>query len=536
MPSGGVGIVTVTHYPKNVDYLVVVVLIIVAAGLTWLFSKPAVSPPLSPPPNRRLVWIGSIIVFAVMLFVHDHPYSLMDPFHEGEHLTPAFLFRDGARPFGDVFILHGLGVDGGLDAIVLGDPPSPLRTRRLETILDAAALALLVPIAAELCVTSAGAAAAVLVALCAIGSGQVPVFPYFRFAPMFVAVLGLLRYQRTGRWLFPAFGASTLGMLWSLDTGLYAVTGTAVSALLIRPQLKRALVLAAIALALPVAILLAVRADVHRFLVDSFVIIPRSIDAIWSRPARTSIDWESARYYIPPIFYGWLLATGVRKRNVAAIIVAVFSIIAFRSAAGRCSWSHTRYGIPLFGVAIAAYVLEPLVLKRRRWSAVAAAIPIVILIELIPNVVAASKFIAGWKSRQSHAGLVPYPLPTAKTIYTTPDNAADLAALSAFISARAGPGAAILDASNEKALYYLLQRRPPTRCFDIPFLSAPALALEARAQLQVNPPACVIVEGMKTLEEIDGIPNRVRVPWLFTWIDENYPRRVRIGRFVVATK
>jgi len=28
----------------------------------------------------------------------------------------------------------------------------------------------------------------------------------------------------------------------------------------------------------------------------------------------------------------------------------------------------------------------------------------------------------------------------------------------------------------------------------------------------------------------------VRVPWLFAWIDQNYPRRTRIGRFVVATK
>jgi len=34
-----------------------------------------------------------------MLFVHDHPYVVMDPFHEGEHLTPAFLFRSGERPY-----------------------------------------------------------------------------------------------------------------------------------------------------------------------------------------------------------------------------------------------------------------------------------------------------------------------------------------------------------------------------------------------------------------------------------------------------
>ena len=86
------------------------------------------------------------------------------------------------------------------------------------------------------------------------------------------------------------------------------------------------------------------------------------------------------------------------------------------------------------------------------------------------------------------------------------------------------------------ALYFLLRRHPPTRCFDVPFLSVPALADEARGQLERNPPACVIVEGMKEVDNLDGIPNRARVPWLFARVDQNYPRRTRIGRFVVATK
>src|SRR5207247_3277167 len=118
----------------------------------------------SNPSTRRpknATWLFALIVFATMFFLHDHPYVLMEPFHDGEHLTPGFLFRSVARPYGDVFVLHGLGVDGGLDALVLGDPPSPRRVRRLQTLLDAATLALLVPIAAELSTTAFGAAAAV---------------------------------------------------------------------------------------------------------------------------------------------------------------------------------------------------------------------------------------------------------------------------------------------------------------------------------------------------------------------------------------
>ena len=470
-----------------------------------------------------------------MLFVHDHPYAVLEPFHEGEHLTPGFLFRSGERPYRDVFVLHGLAVDGGLDALVLGDPPSPRRVRRLETFLNAATLALLVPIAAEITATTAGAATAALIGLCAIAAGQVALFPFFRLAPVFLASWALLRYVRSRslHLLVMASVASSAGLLWSLDTGLYALAATIVVILVLRP---RAIVIPLIALALPLLILLVVRADLHTFVVDSFIAIPRSIDAIWSRPAPVGWSWETARYYVPPIFFGWLLASAIRGRDARMAIVAIFSIVAFRTAAGRCSWSHTRYGIPLLGVAIVAFALEPLLLARRRVVAVLLAIVLFVYAEVAPNVTAAAKFVAGWRARQSHAGLVSYPLATGRGAYTTRENASDLAALNGLLDATAPPGAPILDVSNERALYYLLQRRPPTRCADIPMLSAPPLLSEAMQQLEANPPACVIVEGLNVLDQFDGLPNRVRVPALFAWIDAHYPRRIRTGRYLVATR
>src|SRR5437899_3303669 len=147
----------------------------------------------------------------------------------------------------------------------------------------------------------------------------------------------------------------------------------------------------------------AVRSVLVRFAIDSFVIIPRSIDAIWSLPARKSIDWESARYYVPPIFFGWLLASSIRAHDTRGIIVAIFSIIAFRSAAGRCSWSHTRYGLPLFAVAVVAFIFQPLMVKRRWIAAAIAALPLIVLIEIFPNAIDATKLIAGWRARQTHA-------------------------------------------------------------------------------------------------------------------------------------
>jgi hypothetical protein len=555
-PSGGVGVLTLARYPKSFDYFVIVALVcgaLIGGLIAALAASRAEAGDPAAAREKHRVWPIALITFVLMCFIHDHPYVPLDPFHDGEHLTPAFLLHSGARPYRDYFVLHGLGVDGGLDALALGDPPSPFRVRRVSTILDAATLALLAAIAAELCATTTGVAFAVFASLCALGAGQVPVFPYARLAPLLLAALGLLRYARDGRAraLLLAFGASTLGLLWSLDVGSYALAGTTIAFVLMRiAQLeakplpaKRVAIVIVAAIAMPIAILLALRADLAQFVVDSFVIIPRAIDAVWSLPAPSTLSWETARYYLPPIFYTLLLLLALRararaEREAAArlLIVGVLSLVAFRTASGRAGWSHLRFAIPLLGVAIVAFIIEPLLIAKRRIAAIVLAIPLVIYLELIPNVTAGAKLLADWGGRQKHEGLVAYPFKTGKEIYTTQQNADELAALNGLLARVAPNDEPILDLSNERALYYLLQRRPSLRCFDVAMLSAPALRDEAMQQLARTPPACVIVEGMPEVDQFDGVPNELRVPWLFAWVDAHYPKRERVGRFTVALR
>ncbi|MCU1350775.1 MAG: hypothetical protein JWO56_3805, partial [Acidobacteria bacterium] len=38
------------------------------------------------------------------------------------------------------------------------------------------------------------------------------------------------------------------------------------------------------------------------------------------------------------------------------------------------------------------------------------------------------------------------------------------------------------------------------------------------------------------LDAFDGVPNRVRAPEIFAWVEAHYPRRVELGRFTVAAK
>ncbi len=547
VPTGGIGAVTVAKYPKSFDYFVIIALTAASAIGAWAFARRQIVATTGRP-NGVAIWITTAIVFVTMFHIHDHPYAFMDMFHEGEHLTPASVMLDGGRPYGDVFFLHGFATDGGLDALVLGSKPAPKKTRRLETVLDAAALALLVPIAAEVTATTGGLIAAVFLGLCAIGACELPVFPYFRWLPLLIAVWALLVYARRRSVLYLAAIASSLGILWSLDVGICAVVASAIVILI---YTRRVTLIAIAAIAAPLIVLLLARADLHHFFRDSFVIIPRSIDAIWSLPAKPlpspsllvhpvalwdSLASEAARYYLPPVFFGFLVALAIRTRDMRIAIVAIFSIILFRTAAGRCSWSHTRFAIPLLGIAVVAFLFEPML--RRPWSAwrtiavVIAAILAFRYFEIADNVKLGSKLLAGWSARQRHDELVPYPMARGRGIYTYAENAADLAALN-DLAQRAGPGP-IFDLSGERALYFFLDRRPATRCPDVAMLSNPELSGEALRELNAHPPVFVVLEGAKIQGSLDGIANRDRVPPIAAWIDAHYPVHVRAGRYVVA--
>lgn len=535
VPTGGVGAVTVGGYPKGWDYAVVALLALgaFAGGMLAVVRSQRSEwslKTLHSMERRQLARITGVCVFLTMFVIHDHPFAHMDNFHEGEHLTPASLFLSGERPFSDVFVLHGLGADGGLDALV---GARPFWTRRLQAVLDAATLALLVPIAAEVTVSIAGMVGGVVASLCGAAAFWVPVFPYFRLAPVFLAAIGLLRYARTGRAapLFLAFASATLGVLWSLDTGTYALVGTALAFVLLprRLPLPRVLLLAAVALALPFVLLLLLRADPGQFLRDSFVIIPSAIDAVWSLPAPKPFSAAGLRYYLPPVFCGFLLVLGWKRRDPQILILAILSLVLLRSAAGRVSWSHTRFAAPLLGIAFVAFVMEP---RKNQIAMAILGIAAVFYFEVPQNIGAGTKLAVDWSVRQKHEGLVPHPL--APGIFTTEQNATELATLKGYVDA-VGEGP-ILDFTNERALYYLLRRKPPVRCFDIPMLSSPLLLREAMAQLQERPPIAVILGGDPAIAVFDGLSNRDRVPALAQWIDANYSKRTQIGRFVVATR
>ena len=488
-----------------------------------------------------------LIVTLAILPARDQPYEFADPYHEGENLSPASVMMSGGRPYRDVWFMHGVGADGGADLLVIGDPPSIVRTRRLRAFLGAATVALLVPIAAEVSSTWLGVICATILSLSGLAAGQLPATPHFRLLPLLLAIWLSLVAIRTARGAFiiAACAVASAGLLWSLDVGLFAVAGIWSWLILTRPFDRRTIAISGVAtVATAPLILLIIHGDISRFFRDSFLRLPECFDAIYSLPAPPlRVEWASVRYYAPPIVYGvvvalalLMLARDQKQRANAMLLLALTAFFELRSAAGRASWGHTRFSVPLLGIIVVAFAIEPLIRSGRTTRVL---VGVLVALAAIPyfDVAANAKSLAGdyatYRERlRPKPDTVPFPLPRAHDLYTYRREADDLGGLYRF--SQSMPPGPIFDYSGEKYLYYMLARPASTRVHDIPYLSDPALGREAMKQLEHRRPAFVVISSHPSLANIDGVSNSQRTPEIADWINRNYPKRVTIGRYTIG--
>src|SRR5471030_3304970 len=102
VPGNGVGLVSVTHYPKGWDYAVVGILFAIAALATIAVALLSAPDPAVPESvaltlsqakgkGRVRAWLIALLMLIVTIAIlpaRDHPYEFADPYHEGENLSP----------------------------------------------------------------------------------------------------------------------------------------------------------------------------------------------------------------------------------------------------------------------------------------------------------------------------------------------------------------------------------------------------------------------------------------------------------------
>jgi hypothetical protein len=120
----------------------------------------------------------------------------------------------------------------------------------------------------------------------------------------------------------------------------------------------------------------------------------------------------------------------------------------------------------------------------------------------------------------------------ASGIYTTPDNATQLLTLKTTSTPR--PRHDSRFSRNERALYFLLKRKPPSRCFDIPMLSNYELLLTRTCSRFRRIPRRRDPRASER-GRFDGVRTKTASPSSRAFIDVTYPKRTR-SAFLVATR
>src|SRR5712691_2875028 len=96
------------------------------------------------------------------------------------------------------------------------------------------------------------------------------------------------------------------------------------------------------------------------------------------------------------------------------------AFIELRTATGRVAWSHTRHAVPLLGIVLVAFAIEPL-LRSRRVTRIAVAIVMIIAaipyLEIVANARYLANYYATYRERlRPQAGTVLFSLPRARDL------------------------------------------------------------------------------------------------------------------------
>jgi hypothetical protein len=366
----------------------------------------------------------------------------------------------------------------------------------------------------------------------------------FAFFALAFAVAAIRR--RKGR-LFVAAGVlAALQCLHSVDFGCYAVVAVLVAALLSAAgwraragALLRVAAGAALVL-IPVSIVFLSLGIFDDFLRVTFVEIPAlsaaytlgfpdvtpQVPQPWSFPEvlSTAIRSESLPWVLWPVVLivtAAVAVSGRTRRNAALIVIGSYAAIAVLSYAER-KHAYFAHAIPLFAV-VGIFLLW----RARKPIAVIFAIILMTLTVIAANVT--PHLIVATIVRMNHAAPNPewvdmWETPRARHALYRQDDARRFRLFKKFVESSLRPGETFFDFSNVPLTYFLLDRPAPIRQYEVPFFQEPRAQREVIARLQRDRSvrAALVSFALRNHEAIDDIPNRVRAPLVWKYLQENF--------------
>jgi hypothetical protein len=516
------------------------------------------------PLSATSAWrLAALLIIPALLYLFSYGSTAqhsqwVDLFHRGESIGPASDYLRGKVPFRDVFALHGMLEDGQLDAWLM-----QIFGRSLEV---AVARSVIVGAFLGVAIWFLGLAVfrSIPLALICVAMGSWTTAENSRtFFQVAAVALFWIALRKSNR--FAAAGSGVfagVALFFSYDIGLYTIAGAFAASLLLwissrrvawtgLPPHQAAIWFAGGVLAggAPFAAYLARHGALGDFFVVSFRTIPGIIDAVWSLPfpdlvstfrkdltLQTLADfiiWEKFHLIVSPLtiaiaavyfIHRWLQRR-VDLLDHALLVMTVFATVAQRTAFGRASFRHQYFAAFLIGPLIVLLILIAVRTMRRTWdqggegtraflaTLVIAALPIAAALFWIPELVDArlNDF-----TRYYHRLTTSTRDHRAEEVYWRIND------VSSVIRELTGKDEPIFDFSNQPAFYFFADRPNPTRFYQVPILSPPALQKEAIAALEVAKPKVILRRSPEQFDQFDGVTNDLRAQAVAAYIDDNY--------------
>jgi hypothetical protein len=529
--------------------------------------------------RQNLTILGSAAVFlgfATIIWLSlAAPGGAIDLFELGNWLGPASDMLAGKVPYRDTYPVHGFLSDGGLDYILFKLLGADLSVSRDAHGLLAAffqPLLFLVTAAATRRTSVALAAIPVNVGFSIATAFDRPVLP---LASLVLFLLALDERPRRAT-MFAAGAVGAIGLLYALDFGTFVLAAEiatlGVAIFLRRPrigQLSSQYLIGLAAVLLPWFVYLSIVGAAGQFVRVSFIDLPRYAHSVWGidfpKPWDVVPLWLRGekfqvggvgigpaigkRLYLAPVFgLLGLVAAGIliaRRRTsspdsaLRLIVISIACLFFFRHVVARY---HIAVGNALSGpVFVAALValhsgLPAINARRSRIQALAlitlgvvAAVGMAGPRRLIEIVKSAAAYPARARARE---GLARLALPRAEGALLPTAQVAELETLAQFADTHSKASDPVLDLSNRPALYFLLERRNPTRFYQAPMM-APYEA-EVIRSLERTPPAFVILTSGTYFDAIDGRPNSARIPAVWNYVRQRYPVTEQVAGSTIA--
>ncbi len=517
--------------------------------------------------SRRFFAGAMFALFLGGIAVYYRPANRLDLFEDGQILFGASALSGGARPYFDVYPIHGWGADGGWVALFSGGARNSLENFRiLRAVTTALALASLGAAAWLFFADGAWAVAGLIASLC--------FCPFLseRHMPALLALcllIGAARSGTTAAWLFAGV-FSALTFFSTLDFGVIFILGGAAAPLALKlmagDAAKKVMVAttgfaAGIALgSAPLIALLAKRGAIGEFFRVSCLEIPSLIPPTWGVPAvsLTRVFGQSSLVesfklagtpetlalltlllVLASAAFVLLLRSGARPAEPpdrAATVCLLLAVLGLRGVLGRADPGHRMmYGV-LAGLPAAWLLYRVSRVKAPRIRLAAGIFAAAgLCVSLRPDRVVIWQLQSLWNAtavRRAEERAAAF-VPGFERSRLPREQVGDLAALREVIDGGVPPEKTFFDFGNEPGLYFLLQRKPPTRYSSVPCYETEKKQLEVIQALErERPPIAIVSSG--TNDGFDGVSNRDRAPLVARYLDEHYRTIGRVGSRTLA--